>query len=41
MRQVASWVTGACVGFMRACVVAVVSMLVPAVWAAAVAPGIW
>ncbi|MFJ6217259.1 sensor histidine kinase [Streptomyces sp. NPDC092296] len=41
MRQVVSWVAGACVGFARACVVAVVGMLVPAVWAAAVALGIW
>ncbi|REK84400.1 sensor histidine kinase [Streptomyces inhibens] len=41
MRQVMSWVASACVGFVRACVVVIVSMLVPAVWAAAVALGIW
>ncbi|MEU8782434.1 histidine kinase [Streptomyces sp. NPDC048637] len=41
MRQVVSWVSSAGVGFVRACVVVVVSMLVPAVWAAAVALGIW
>ncbi|KOG51761.1 histidine kinase [Streptomyces griseoflavus] len=41
MQQVVSWVSGACVGFVRACAVAAVSMLVPAVWAAAVAWGIW
>ncbi|WP_242001593.1 sensor histidine kinase [Kribbella steppae] len=36
-----SWVKSACVGFVRACVVTVVSMLVPAVWAAAVTVAIW
>ncbi|RCG29140.1 sensor histidine kinase [Streptomyces diacarni] len=41
MRQVGSWVARVGVGFARACVVTVVSMLVPAVWAAAVALGIW
>ncbi|MEU0569768.1 histidine kinase [Nonomuraea sp. NPDC005983] len=41
MRQLVSWVASACVGFVRACVVVAVSMLVPAVWAAAVALGIW
>ncbi|MGA5704752.1 sensor histidine kinase [Peterkaempfera bronchialis] len=41
MRQLGSWVASAGVGFVRACVVAAVSMLVPAVWAAAVALGIW
>ncbi|MEU4232493.1 histidine kinase [Nonomuraea sp. NPDC026600] len=41
MRQLVSWVASACVGFVRACVVMVVSMLVPAVWAAAVALWIW
>ncbi|GFE20582.1 sensor histidine kinase [Streptomyces nigrescens] len=40
MRQVVSWMAGACVGFARACVVVAVSMLVPAVWAAAVAVAI-
>ncbi|MFE6667570.1 sensor histidine kinase [Streptomyces sp. NPDC057697] len=40
MRQLVSWVAGACVGFVRACAVVVVTMLVPAVWAAAVALGI-
>ncbi|MEX2984037.1 sensor histidine kinase [Streptomyces sp. C36] len=41
MRQLGSWVARAGVGFVQACVVAAVSMLVPAVWAAAVALGIW
>ncbi|MFF1714078.1 sensor histidine kinase [Streptomyces sp. NPDC058268] len=41
MRQVVSWAAGACTGFVRACAVVGVSMLVPAVWAAAVALGIW
>ncbi|WP_433348907.1 sensor histidine kinase [Microtetraspora malaysiensis] len=41
MRQLVSWSASACVGFVRACVVVVVSMLVPAVWAAAVALWIW
>ncbi|MFC8127386.1 sensor histidine kinase [Streptomyces sp. NPDC057302] len=41
MRQVVSWAASACVGFVRACVVTVVSVLVPAVWVAAVALGIW
>ncbi len=41
MRQLTSWVASAFVGFVRACTVAVVTMLVPAVWAAAVALGIW
>ncbi|MEV1171783.1 histidine kinase [Nonomuraea sp. NPDC049784] len=41
MRQLVSWVASACVGFVRACVVVVVAMLVPAVWAAAVALWIW
>ncbi len=41
MRQLGSWPARACVGFVRACVVAVVSMLIPAVWAAAVALGLW
>ncbi|MFJ6699903.1 sensor histidine kinase [Streptomyces sp. NPDC091272] len=40
MRQLGSWLARAGVGFVRACVVAVISMLVPAVWAAAVALGI-
>ncbi|MGW1408249.1 sensor histidine kinase [Streptomyces sp. NPDC002403] len=40
MRQLMSWAASACVGFVRACVVVIVSMLVPAVWAAAVALGI-
>lgn len=39
MRQLMSWVASAAVGFVRACVVLVVSMLVPAVWAAAA--GLW
>ncbi|MDH6704049.1 signal transduction histidine kinase [Kitasatospora sp. MAA19] len=41
MRQQGSWVARAGVGFVRACVVAAVCMLLPAVWAAAVALGIW
>ncbi|MFF9896364.1 sensor histidine kinase [Streptomyces longispororuber] len=41
MRQLGSWVARVGVGFVRACVVVVVSMLVPAVWAAAVALGCW
>ncbi|RKN77616.1 sensor histidine kinase [Streptomyces klenkii] len=41
MRQLGSWPARVGVGFVRACVVATVSMLVPAVWAAAVALGIW
>ncbi|WP_371408939.1 histidine kinase [Micromonospora zamorensis] len=41
MRQLGSWLARVGVGFVRACVVAVVSFLVPAVWAAAVALGIW
>ncbi|GIJ29163.1 hypothetical protein Vqi01_43250 [Micromonospora qiuiae] len=41
MRRLGSWVARVGVGFVRACVVAVVSLLVPAVWAAAVALGIW
>ncbi|MFC5666357.1 sensor histidine kinase [Kitasatospora misakiensis] len=40
MRQLSSWPARAGVGFVRACVVAVISMLVPALWAAAVALGI-
>ncbi|MFG6198144.1 sensor histidine kinase [Nonomuraea sp. JJY05] len=38
MRQ---WVARACAGFVRACVVAAVTMLVPAVWAAAAALWVW
>ncbi|MEU7859580.1 sensor histidine kinase [Nonomuraea sp. NPDC049141] len=38
MRQ---WVASVAVGFVRACVVMVVSMLIPAVWAGAVALWIW
>lgn len=41
MRQLGSWPARAGVGFVRACVVAAISMLVPALWAAAVALGIW
>ncbi|MGW7490745.1 sensor histidine kinase [Streptomyces sp. NPDC054786] len=40
MRQLVSWGARAGLGFVRACVVVVVSMLVPAVWATAVALGI-
>ncbi|WP_329180962.1 histidine kinase [Streptomyces decoyicus] len=41
MRQLGSWLARAGTGLVRACVVAVVSMLVPSVWAAAVVLGIW
>ncbi|MEV0056997.1 histidine kinase [Saccharopolyspora shandongensis] len=41
MRRVVSWVARACTGFARACAVVVVTMPVPAVWAAAVALWIW
>ncbi|WP_327177331.1 sensor histidine kinase [Streptomyces sp. NBC_01335] len=41
MRELGSWSARVGVGFVRACAVAVVSMLVPAVWAGAVALGIW
>jgi signal transduction histidine kinase len=41
MSQPVSWVVSACVGFVRSCVVLVVAMLVPAVWAAAVALWLW
>ncbi|MEW1748220.1 sensor histidine kinase [Streptomyces angustmyceticus] len=40
MRQLRSWAASACTGFVRACAVLVVSLLVPAVWAGAVALGI-
>ncbi|MET9415648.1 histidine kinase [Streptomyces klenkii] len=40
MRQLGSWPARVGVGFVRACAVAAVSMLVPAVWVAAVALGI-
>ncbi|TCC60316.1 sensor histidine kinase [Kribbella pittospori] len=36
-----SWVASACVGFVRSCIVLVITMLVPAVWAAGVAVAIW
>lgn len=36
-----SWVKSACVGFVRACAVAVVTMLVPAVWAVAITVASW
>ncbi|MGY0060739.1 sensor histidine kinase [Streptomyces sp. LZ34] len=41
MKPLVSWVTSACVGFARACVVVAVALLVPAVWAAAVALWMW
>ena len=41
MRQATSWVMSAGVGFVRACVLVVVSMLVPAVWAGAVVLAVW
>ncbi|MEU1115586.1 MULTISPECIES: histidine kinase [unclassified Streptomyces] len=40
MRQLGRWMGRVGTGFVRACVVAVVGMLIPAVWAAAVALGI-
>lgn len=40
MRRSGSWVRDACVGFVRACVVAAAGLLVPAVWAA-IAAGMW
>ncbi|MBB5081451.1 sensor histidine kinase [Nonomuraea endophytica] len=41
MRQLGIWAGRVGVGFVRSCVVAVVTMLVPAVWAVAVAWAIW
>ncbi|GHC38826.1 sensor histidine kinase [Streptomyces cinnamoneus] len=41
MRQSDAWPACVGVGFVRACAVAVISMLIPAVWVAAVALGIW
>ncbi|MER7504367.1 sensor histidine kinase [Nonomuraea pusilla] len=41
MRKPVAWAAGACVGFARACVAAVVTLLVPAVWAAAAGLWIW
>jgi signal transduction histidine kinase len=41
MKQLVSWVVGACVGFGRACAVAVVALLVPALWAGFVALVVW
>ncbi|MFJ7278665.1 sensor histidine kinase [Kitasatospora sp. NPDC098663] len=41
MGRLGSWVARAGVGFVRACVVAAVCLLLPAVWAAAVALGVW
>ncbi|MEU8682584.1 histidine kinase [Streptomyces sp. NPDC048611] len=41
MRQPMSWPARAGVGFLRSCAVVLVSLPVPAVWAAAVAWGIW
>ncbi|GHF55887.1 hypothetical protein GCM10018790_37240 [Kitasatospora xanthocidica] len=40
MRQLASWGARVGVGFLRACAVAVVTLLIPVVWAGAVALGI-
>ncbi|MGW2374971.1 sensor histidine kinase [Kitasatospora sp. NPDC001683] len=39
MRRVGAWAAAAVVGFVRACAVAAVTLLVPAVWAGAVALG--
>ncbi|THA33820.1 sensor histidine kinase [Streptomyces sp. A1277] len=41
MRVLGSWPARAGVGFVRACAVAAVTLLVPAVWAGAVALGVW
>jgi signal transduction histidine kinase len=41
MRRATSWMTSAGVGFVRACVLVAVSMLVPVVWAGAVVLAIW
>lgn len=41
MRQATSWVMSAGVGFVRACVLVIVSMLVPVVWAGAVVLAVW
>ncbi|WP_223268303.1 sensor histidine kinase [Streptosporangium nondiastaticum] len=41
MRRLGAWPARVGVGFARACAVAAVSLLVPAVWAGAVALGIW
>ncbi|MFI6538018.1 sensor histidine kinase [Nonomuraea sp. NPDC050547] len=41
MRQLGTWARRIGVGFVRSCVVAVVTMLAPAVWAVAVAWAIW
>ena len=41
MRQVGAWVAKAGQGFARACLVLVITLLVPAVWAAAVGVAIW
>ncbi|MEW1889484.1 MULTISPECIES: histidine kinase [unclassified Streptomyces] len=40
MRALRSWATGAGIGFVRACAVAAVTLLIPALWAGAVAWGI-
>ncbi|MEU5993147.1 histidine kinase [Spirillospora sp. NPDC047418] len=41
MRQLGAWAARTGVGFVRACLVAVVTMLVPAVWGLAVAWALW
>ncbi|WP_037310274.1 sensor histidine kinase [Amycolatopsis orientalis] len=41
MSRLGAWLTRAGVGFVRACAVAVVAMVMPAVWAASVGLGIW
>jgi signal transduction histidine kinase len=41
MRQLGAWAVRTGVGFVRACLVAVVTMLVPAVWGLAVAWAVW
>jgi signal transduction histidine kinase len=41
MRQPVSWVVSACVGFVRACAVAFVALLVPAVWGGFAGVVVW
>ncbi|RCH65723.1 sensor histidine kinase [Streptomyces sp. SDr-06] len=41
MRQLRPWVVRVCVGFVRACAVVGVTLVIPAVWAASTVLGIW
>ncbi|MFD9634146.1 sensor histidine kinase [Streptomyces violascens] len=41
MRRLGAWVAGIGVGFWRACLVVAATMVIPAVWAGAMALGIW